>query len=69
VTVAAVNLWGRRIGAVSQERAEEPAIFEYEPEFARSGIEVSPLRMPATETPYRFPARSPTRCPTTSATP
>ena len=46
MTVAAVQLWGSRIGAVSQDAAGVPAVFEYTPAFARSGIELSPLRMP-----------------------
>ncbi|MGD0980799.1 MAG: type II toxin-antitoxin system HipA family toxin [Solirubrobacteraceae bacterium] len=56
MTVAAVNLWGRRIGAVSQESAGEPAIFEYAPEFVGAGVELSPLRMPVSRVRYRFPA-------------
>ena len=45
-TLAAVNLWGRRIGAVLLEDDAEAAVFEYEPEFTRSGIEISPVTMP-----------------------
>ncbi len=56
MTVAAVNLWGRRIGAVAQEAPGEAAIFEYAPEFVGAGIELSPLRMPVNRTRYRFPA-------------
>jgi serine/threonine-protein kinase HipA len=52
---AEVRLWGRRIGAVSLERGSETAIFQYDPEFARSGVELSPLRMPLRTTPYAFP--------------
>jgi serine/threonine-protein kinase HipA len=53
-----VKLWGSRIGAVSQDAAGEPAVFEYTPQFARSGIQLSPLRMPAGgRTPrFHFPA-------------
>jgi serine/threonine-protein kinase HipA len=39
--VAEVRLWGRTIGAVSLEEREEVVSFEYDPEFARSGIELS----------------------------
>lgn len=46
MTVAAVRLWGRRIGAVSQE-GHRPAVFEYTPELLRSGLQPSPLRMSA----------------------
>jgi len=56
MTVAAVQLWGTEIGAVSLAAGESTASFEYEPEFAAAGIELSPLRMPATPGRiYRFP--------------
>lgn len=55
-TVAAVNLWGTRIGAVSLEEGGDVAAFQYDPAFARSGIEVSPLTMPLREQPYAFGA-------------
>ena len=43
--LAEVWLWGTRIGAVSQARGEQFAIFEYEPAFVGSGIELAPLEM------------------------
>ncbi len=52
---AAVRLWGRTIGAVSLEDGERAAVFQYDPDFARSGIEVSPLTMPLRREPYSFP--------------
>lgn len=55
MTVAAVNLWGRQIGAVSVPGPGELPAFQYTPEFARSGIDVAPLRMPLRESPYEFP--------------
>ncbi len=55
MTVAGVNLWGRRIGAVSVEGGGIP-LFQYTPQFARSGIEVAPQRMPLRTEPYDFPA-------------
>ena len=45
-TLATVRLWGRPIGGVLLEDDVETAVFEYEPEFARSGIELAPLTMP-----------------------
>ena len=51
-----MRLWGRRIGAVSLEEGREVAAFEYDPEFVRSGIELSPLVMPLSGQVYRFPA-------------
>ncbi len=55
MTIAAVKLWGRTIGAVSQEEGRDYAAFEYARDFSRSGIEVSPLTMPLAETIYAFP--------------
>ena len=54
-TLAEVRLWGRRIGAVSLADGGGHADFQYDPAFARSGIEVSPLTMPLGERVYRFP--------------
>lgn len=56
MTVAEVILWGRRIAAVSVEGVGSPAVFEYEPDFVRSGIQVSPLMMPLSDRIYSFPA-------------
>jgi serine/threonine-protein kinase HipA len=53
---AGVRLWGRAIGAVLLEDGEETAVFQYTPEFAAGGIEVSPLAMPLRSEPYAFPA-------------
>jgi serine/threonine-protein kinase HipA len=57
-TVAAVWLWGRQIGAVSLEDGSDIARFQYHPDFARSGIQVSPLVMPLRPEPYAFPSLS-----------
>jgi len=59
VTVAAVTLWGRRIAAVSIRAEERIATFQYDPAFARSGVEVAPVHMPLREQPYRFPSLPP----------
>jgi len=56
VTVAEVSLWGTRIGAVALPDGELFASFEYDPDFLRSGIELSPLMMPLGAQVYRFPA-------------
>jgi len=53
---AKVRLWGRTIGAVSLEEGMPAAVFQYEPAFAASGIEVAPLTMPLRTEPYSFPA-------------
>lgn len=57
-TVAEVRLWGKTIGAVSLLDGEDVASFEYEPAFAQSGIEVSPIAMPLSRRVYQFPALS-----------
>ncbi|MDP1570566.1 MAG: HipA domain-containing protein [Vicinamibacterales bacterium] len=54
-TLASVRLWGRTIGAVSLEDDEEDARFQYDPAFAASAIEVSPLVMPLSDRVYTFP--------------
>ena len=54
-TFAEVKLWGRTIGAVSLDENENVAVFEYDSEFAQSGIEVSPLRMPLSNRLFVFP--------------
>lgn len=54
-TVAAVNLWGRRIGAVALDDGRDTAVFQYTPEFAGSAIEVSPVTMALRLEPYAFP--------------
>jgi serine/threonine-protein kinase HipA len=55
MTLAEVRLWGRTIGAVSLEDGGRFAAFQYDPAFASSGIEVSPLTMPLHERVYVFP--------------
>jgi serine/threonine-protein kinase HipA len=54
-TEAWVRLWGKTIGAVLLNDGEEVASFEYDPGFASSGIEVSPLVMPLSTQVYSFP--------------
>jgi len=55
-TLAEVKLWGRRVGAVALEDGDPIATFEYEPDFAADGVELSPLVMPIRRRGrYRFP--------------
>lgn len=56
--IAEVQLWGRTIGAVSLGEGREVAAFQYDPAFARSGIELSPLAMPLHQQVYEFPTLS-----------
>lgn len=55
MTVAAVELWGTRIGAVALTEPNGVAAFEYEPSFLASGIQLAPLMMPLAERVYSFP--------------
>lgn len=55
MTVAAVTLWGSRIAAVSIEAGARYATFQYDPAFARSGVQLAPIHMPLRAEPYRFP--------------
>lgn len=54
--IAKVQLWGRTIGAVSLGEGREVAAFQYDQDFAQSGIELSPLVMPLSGQVYEFPA-------------
>jgi len=58
MNLAEVRLWGRTIGAVSQESGAGYATFQYDPDFARSGIQIAPLTMPLARHPYAFPQLS-----------
>ena len=52
--IAKVRLWGRTIGAVSLDEGRDVAAFQYDAEFARSGIELAPLTMPLSDRVYGF---------------
>lgn len=55
---AKVLLWDSEIGAVSWVEDRQVAVFQYDPSFIRSGIQLSPLMMPLRDLPYEFPALS-----------
>src|SRR3989339_1479869 len=54
-TIAEVKIWGSTIGAVVLEDGQRIASFQYDSDFAQSGIEVAPLMMPLSERVYSFP--------------
>jgi len=54
--IAKVRLWGRTIGAVSLQEGRDFAAFQYDREFAASGIKLAPLVMPLSERVCAFPA-------------
>ncbi|MEO8459953.1 MAG: HipA domain-containing protein [Dokdonella sp.] len=57
--IARVQLWGSTIGAVSMADDQAFASFQYDPEFARSGIDVAPLALPLSDRVFTFPQLSP----------
>jgi serine/threonine-protein kinase HipA len=59
MTLAEIQLWGRTIGAVTLEDGSEFAAFQYDPAFAQSGIQVSPITMPLSNRVYVFPELPP----------
>jgi serine/threonine-protein kinase HipA len=59
MTVAGVELWGTRIGAVALMGSSGVASFQYDPAFLASGIQLAPLMMPLADRVYTFPELSP----------
>lgn len=55
---AEVRLWGTTIGTVAKRDNDDYALFEYDEDFLRSGIELSPLMMPLAKRVYSFPELS-----------
>ncbi len=53
MALAEVILWGKTIGAVSDDGGDVK--FSYNPDFIRSGIELAPLALPLNNTVYSFP--------------
>ena len=54
-TVATVHLWGQHVGAVAEDRLGA-VTFEYSEPFRRSGLEISPIHLPLTQSgPVAFP--------------
>lgn len=58
MTTAKVNLWGRTIGAVTWISSRRMGVFQYAPDFIKSGIQLSPIVMPLSDTIYEFPGLS-----------
>lgn len=52
---AEVFLWGTRIGMLHQDSGRGTVAYEYDADFVRSGIQVSPLKMPLNRNVYMFP--------------
>lgn len=55
VALANVRIWGKRAGVVMWNENTESAVFEYDPEFERLGLDLSPIMMPiSTHRTYSF---------------
>jgi serine/threonine-protein kinase HipA len=63
VNIAKVNIWGNFAGAVVWNESSGSASFEFDRDFLRKGIDLSPLKMPITEaengTVFSFPFLNP----------
>ncbi len=55
MTLAEIHLYETLIGAVAWDASREIGIFEYDPAFLRSGIEVSPITLPLRAGRFSFP--------------
>ena len=51
VKAVSVFLWGRRVGVLAHAY-DQYSVFEYDPEFRRSGLEIAPLAMPLSRAIY-----------------
>ena len=55
INTAEVYLWGTRIGIIHQDVDKAYLFFEYDKSFLKSGIELSPIKMPLSSRVYSFP--------------
>lgn len=46
VKTATVSIWGQPVGAVLWNEKRRIGVFEYEPAFVRTGLELAPVMMP-----------------------
>ncbi len=58
INTAEVYLWGTCIGYIHQDEADAAASFEYDKRFLKSGIQLSPFKMPLSDRIYLFPELS-----------
>lgn len=54
VGVVEVWIWGKRVGAVALDPKLGYYVFEYDPQFVRTGIELAPLTMPLSQRSFLF---------------
>ncbi|RPI19116.1 MAG: type II toxin-antitoxin system HipA family toxin [Ignavibacteriae bacterium] len=48
-TVARVNIWGMMVGAIAWRDETGYAVFEFDPDFIKKGVNLAPLKMPLEE--------------------
>jgi len=51
----AVNLWAEQVGALSWDKDRRLASFQYAPKFIKTGLEISPLKVPLGAEVFQFP--------------
>ena len=56
MTPARVQLWGATVGYVVWDEKRECGVFEYDPDFKKTGIELAPLQMPLGDDIFAFPS-------------
>ncbi len=56
VTPAKVKLWGATVGYVVWDADRECAVFEYDPAFKQTGIQIAPMQMPLGDEIFAFPS-------------
>lgn len=54
ITQAYIHLWGKRLGAISWNPQTGVGAFEYDPEFIKTGLNPSPVKMPTNTGRTRF---------------
>lgn len=63
ITVAYINLWQQRVGAIAWDEKKQLGTFEFDPTFLSSQLNIAPLKMPleaATNRLFAFPELSKT---------
>lgn len=55
INTCEVYLWGTRVGIIHKDPEKSYASFEYDSDFIKTDIEISPLMMPLSNTVYEFP--------------
>lgn len=54
--IAEVKLWGKRVGAIAESMDSAYCVFEYDPKWIASGIEISPIHLPLKRKKFLFPS-------------